>query len=382
LKILIVIPEFPYPVTHIRGGIHSAVLNLLQGMSHYPVEIIVLTFRHRAKDTKTVPFTEKIKIVYAPEGPFPFSSPNFLFFGSKILQRVIREFGPDIVHYQAGGTFYLTKFPGIQSAHELITIHGIARAEARVSRSLKFKLIAGINAILTDLLMPRHVINISRYSLNLMKQKRGTNTRVIPNAVSSRFFEQPLRDNTENQLLYIGVINDRKNLFLLLEAMKQLNEKQKRYCLEVCGGFEDPSYEQKIRQYITDHHLDTQVHFRGWVAQDRMAAEIAANDFLVLPSKQETLPMVIAETMSAGRFVVASDAGGIPEMIHHGKDGYIFPVGDRDKLVSILDLLFDNQAAVRELGKQARQTALDTYDSRKVAADTLAFYQEICGRPV
>lgn len=98
-------------------------------------------------------------------------------------------------------------------------------------------------------------------------------------------------------------------------------------------------------------------------------------DILVVSSKHESLPMVIAESMAAGKTVIASAVGGIPEMIDHGVDGYLFHLSGPDELSGILADLYNNPEKIRMSSARAKQTALEKYDCVNVARKTLAFYQ-------
>ncbi len=81
---------------------------------------------------------------------------------------------------------------------------------------------------------------------------------------------------------------------------------------------------------------------------------IYAADVLVLPSRCEAMPVSILEAMALGTPVVASDTGGIPELIEHEKGGLLFPVGDAGQLAERLIRLARNSELRRELAASAR----------------------------
>jgi glycosyltransferase involved in cell wall biosynthesis len=191
----------------------------------------------------------------------------------------------------------------------------------------------------------------------------------------SDFFNIPAKEHTSNQLLYVGVIDNNKNLIHLLEAMHQLNQQGKRYTLNVLGDFNQTEYRQLIVDFVSQHQLEAQVFFKGWVNQQVVRQYLAQADILVVCSKHESLPMVIAESMAASKVVVASAVGGIPEMIQHGVDGFLFKLEKTEALQNILGMLHGNDKEVNTISGQARASAQQKQHSKVVAEKTMAFYQ-------
>ena len=110
--------------------------------------------------------------------------------------------------------------------------------------------------------------------------------------------------------------------------------------------------------------------------QGKLLKFIENTDILVVSSKHESLPMVIAESMAAGKVVVASAVGGIPEMIKDGVDGYLFNLEDPDSLANILEGLYDNNEKIQEISKKAVLTA-ERYNAINVAEKTIEFYKRM-----
>lgn len=102
-----------------------------------------------------------------------------------------------------------------------------------------------------------------------------------------------------------------------------------------------------------------QVQFLG---PRRNALEyLHAADCLVLPSREEALPLTILEAMALGKPCVASDVNGIPELVRHGRTGLLFPHSTPRYLAGHLVALGLDGAARREMGKNARQRYLDHF---------------------
>jgi glycosyltransferase involved in cell wall biosynthesis len=85
---------------------------------------------------------------------------------------------------------------------------------------------------------------------------------------------------------------------------------------------------------------------------------LSAVDLLALPSYDEGLPRAVLEAMAMTCPVVASEVGGVPELIQHGVNGLLVPPGDRAALVEALKSLIDDEALRARLGRRARQDAM------------------------
>lgn len=101
-----------------------------------------------------------------------------------------------------------------------------------------------------------------------------------------------------------------------------------------------------------------QVTFAGHVAHDRIPDEIRSARLFVLNSSYEGLPHVVLEAKAAGVAVLATSAGGTPETIHHGVDGWLIPVNDKAALAEgIRRLLGDDELRARLAQSGLRQVA-------------------------
>ncbi len=124
--------------------------------------------------------------------------------------------------------------------------------------------------------------------------------------------------------------------------------------------------------------LVRQVRFAGW----RMDVEHVYGDLdvVVLPSLHEGTPVSVIEAMAAGRPVVATRVGGVPDLLQDGETGLLVPPRDPAALAAaILDLLEDPTLRAR-LGEAARGAAYPRFDVTRLAADTAAYYRGLLAR--
>ena len=373
MKILFIIPGFPLDTENIKGGVASALSNLLQGFSKTEIKVRVISFNREVPKKCIVHFSENIDIYYIPESNLPHFF-NFIVDGTSEIKRQIQEFCPDLIHYAMSGYILLTKIFGLLNKVHLVTMHGVPFLEARQNKSIKEKFVFYTNGIVELLLCPRNIIHISKYSQAFYGDK-NKRIIIIPNAINPNYFKLPIKNKTDNKLLYVGSIDCNKNILFLLNVLKILIQKQLIFTLEVLGGFQDITYEEKVLKFIKSNDLGKYIKLYGWITQEKLQEVLSQSDILIVSSKQETLPMVIAEAMSAGKVVICSTVGGIPEMVTNEKDGFLFNVSATENIIPIFEKLYNNTKLVQQIQKAARERAIQTYHSDKVAQQTISFYK-------
>lgn len=100
-------------------------------------------------------------------------------------------------------------------------------------------------------------------------------------------------------------------------------------------------------------------------------------DALILPSKREGLPMVVLEAMSYGVPVIASDVGGISEVISHGFNGFLCPYGDIDCMIHQIQNLINNQELKRKVQKEAFKTIKNKFSVDSMVMNTYKIYRKL-----
>lgn len=120
---------------------------------------------------------------------------------------------------------------------------------------------------------------------------------------------------------------------------------------------------QKMAELCISLRLDHLVIFPGWISN--VADFYQHIDLLVLPSYNEGLPYVIIEAMAAGLPVVASDVGGIPEVVQHGENGYLIKPGDISSLAHWIVELSRSSSLRRSIALVNARKAKDVYSLEK-----------------
>jgi len=110
---------------------------------------------------------------------------------------------------------------------------------------------------------------------------------------------------------------------------------------------------------------------------DRVAPLLAAADLFLLPSSTESFGLVALEAMASGVPVIASDVGGIPEVVEHGVSGFLSPVGDVSRMAMHAIDLLQNEEKLCRFGRAARQRAVTYFDRQDIVPQYRAVYRRV-----
>lgn len=133
----------------------------------------------------------------------------------------------------------------------------------------------------------------------------------------------------ENYYLYVGRLSEAKGLMVLLEAWQNVD-----LPLLIIGSGE---LQERMQQYIQENNL-TQVVMLGYLTEEELIPYIQKAQYLIMPSvTYETFGLTLLEAMACGTPALASASGGMPELIQHGVNGYLFESNNSRALLNVVD---------------------------------------------
>lgn len=167
------------------------------------------------------------------------------------------------------------------------------------------------------------VIAITKWEIPYLEKLGLEKNRLvyIPNGLPNEFYENPRRDG--DGILFLGRIAPVKDLETLDLALENLEIKA-----TTIGPIEK-NYKPKFK--------NIEIKPPVYNLKEKIA-EIDKYEIFVLPSKREAMPYSIIEAMARGKIIVASNTDGTKELIEHGKNGFLFPIGDSFELRTLLIL--------------------------------------------
>nr|WP_279342345.1 glycosyltransferase [Geotalea sp. SG265] len=146
---------------------------------------------------------------------------------------------------------------------------------------------------------------------------------------------------------YIGTLSEPKGVHVLIQAVRALPETEPVE-LKIYGRDKDfPAYAATIRSSADG---DRRIHFCGTFPNNQIGTIFADLDVLVVPSLwYENTPLVIYSAHAAGCPVIATNLGGMAEVVHHGQDGLLFESGDAGALAELLKQVCHDRKLLRRL---------------------------------
>jgi glycosyltransferase involved in cell wall biosynthesis len=186
----------------------------------------------------------------------------------------------------------------------------------------------------------------------------GGRLHLIPNGIDIARFQPPAGvRGSAHQVVCVASLTEVKNHAGLLRAWAQVAVQRPEARLVLVGdGPLRPALEQQAQR----DGIAGSVTFLG--ALSDVAPTLWESSVFVLPSQIEALPLSVLEAMAAGLGCIATRVGSIPEILDHGRTGWIVPPGDPAALAEALrDALADPQRT-REIGGRAREVVRERYD--------------------
>jgi glycosyltransferase involved in cell wall biosynthesis len=131
--------------------------------------------------------------------------------------------------------------------------------------------------------------------------------------------------------------------------------------------------EQPLRALARELGSESRLHLLG--LRNDVHNVLAAGDLLVQPSRSEGLPLALLEAMAAGKAVIASRVGGMPEVVKDGQTGRLFPAGQADALTRILEELLGDIDARESLGAAGHAAVRDRFSIDKMVNEYIEIYR-------
>jgi len=286
------------------------------------------------------------------------------------IHRVLHLFSifkPDIIHTHLKAIRYVlipSKIARIPI--HIHTIHSLAKQDTSMTHH------QWINRIAFKYLGVKPV-SVSEYVARTVKEVYGVESVVIYNGIPTEEYsissERP--SDGEIRLLHIGRIGQVKNHLLLVEAFSKALEKERRLRLILVGEGE---LRRKVEEKVEERRLEDRVDFLGW--RSDIPYLLSNCDIFVLSSDFEGFGIVLIEAMAAGKPVVATRVGGVPEVVEDGVTGLLVPPRDASALAEAILRLAEDEVLRRKMGEKGKERAISRFDIRLVAREYERLYKE------
>lgn len=233
------------------------------------------------------------------------------------------------------------------------------------------------------------VIGLGRFEANFYKSINIPEDRIaiIPNGIDLSEFEiLPENDLFKKDLnipknkkiiLYLSRIDKIKGLDFLVLAFDYLTKKLAfaNAFLVVVGP--DEGFLSEVKSLVNSLHLTDSVIFTGALHGKQKLAAFAGSDIYVLPSRYETFPMSVIEACACGKPVIASNVGGLKQLVLHGETGFLVSPEKTEDFAHYLLILLNDDSKARAMGRAGKVYANENLSIDKVAANLERIYTDL-----
>jgi glycosyltransferase involved in cell wall biosynthesis len=302
------------------------------------------------------------------------------------LARFIREHNIDLVHTNSlkadiigGIAGRFTRRPVVWHVRDRVEDDYLPAPVVRL-----FRFLCGV--------IPAYVIANSAATLRTLHLGTRRNSSSIPSGVDLGVKTVVVRDRTQAptpsggghsdpeifRIGLIGRISPWKGQHIFLQAADQVHRRFPKARFVIIGDalFGEDGYHRRVRQLSAQLGLEEVVEFAGFRPDVQRA--IAELDLVVHASTSgEPFGQVIIEGMAAGKPVVATNGGGVPEIIDDGQTGFLVPMDDAPALAEAICRVLADPEQAKAMGARARQRVMDHFTVEETARRVQAVYEEI-----
>jgi glycosyltransferase involved in cell wall biosynthesis len=302
----------------------------------------------------------------------------------KDLKEQIEEINPDIVHFSglqlAGFHMALAcKFARVKNT--VITVHGFSGDALNIGRFKKFVLSCFMEPL--SLLLSSKVVAVSEYV------KARTLLRVFARGKRRKIYNLPPKFRVDGEgvtstlrkeleissedvvVVTVGRIVKDKGYNVMEQAILKLRgEKNVKFVIVGEG-----SYLEDMKSKLQLMTSGKQVHFLGYRAD--ISNILSGCDLFVLPTLHETLSCALLEASEAGLALVASDTGGVPEIVANGDNGELVKPGSVEDLSETLLKLVGDRDLLKQYGENARVLLEEKFSRKAIENELDKLYSDL-----
>jgi glycosyltransferase involved in cell wall biosynthesis len=329
-----------------------------------------------------------------------FSSILYHFFYGVHLSLSMRKNKPDIIHISEQ-TQLIPIIKALNPSSKIV-LHMHCNVLNRLDHNMVQKRINDVDLI----------IGPSEYIINKIKSNFNNKATVINNGVDVDLFKPIKSDQNKEEinnkkLLFVGRISPEKGIHILIKSFKKVLKQNSNLQLHIIGKrkplakdflmslIDEKSaslilpyvnaekwYIDYLNELINNLGLKNKIIFHGSIKHDKIIPYYCSAHILINPSLSEAFGMSLIEASSCETPVIASDVGGMPEIVIDGETGLLVEANNDDALSeAILKLLFNNDLS-RKMGKKGRKRIVEKFNWDLIASQLFEEYKKITYKPL
>jgi glycosyltransferase involved in cell wall biosynthesis len=208
------------------------------------------------------------------------------------------------------------------------------------------------------------------------KEFKNINVDILPNGINVNEFKDCVKENNElNKFLFLGRLEKRKGIYDLVKAINIIVNfyGRKEFIFYLAGDGEINT----VKKIVQDCDLSDNVKLLGWLNGEDKKKILQESDVVVLPSYDENLPMSLIEAMSCGKIIISTYAGGIPDLVKHDFNGFLFSAGDVQQLVKYILFVNDNPDKMQSISENNIETIKENFNLETLSLKLNSIYNSL-----
>ncbi|MEX0995998.1 MAG: glycosyltransferase family 4 protein [Flavobacteriaceae bacterium] len=208
-------------------------------------------------------------------------------------------------------------------------------------------------------------------------KKRKILTTVNPIEQNIFKFKKNYSLSSTISMVYVGVINPRKGQDVLLKALKQLKSEGVNFMMHFYGDFLDNVFYENLIGYVKLNQLEKHVQFHGRIDNSLLRYILCDYDIYICPSEMEMSPYNLIEAKATGLPIIASNVGGIPDIISNDIDGILVAPGSQVELTKAIKQLINNDKIRENIGKNAYLSSKTKHSPNSLSNNLQLFISQL-----
>ena len=347
------------------GGAENLVVNLADKYSEQGHQVAIV---YLLGEAIVIPVDKNIQLY-----PLDMNSYRDVISAYIKLRRVILDFQPDVVHSHMIHANLLSRIVRLSThiANLVCTAHNTN--EGGKLRMLAYRVtdhLANVSTNVSGEAVARFIEMKATTTGRMLSVPNGIDTVKFKFDLNKRlYYRNEFKDGDKKVIIAVGRFNKQKDYPNLFNAVAILAEKRSDFCVKIVG---DGPLRDDLVQLTRELNIERCIQFLG-ISRD-ISGLMSASDIFVLSSAFEGFGLVVAEAMACARAIVATDCGGVSEVV--GTAGLLVEVGDSTALANaLISQLNKSNKELADLGYQARERIVNNFSLDNTAKEYMKLFK-------
>jgi glycosyltransferase involved in cell wall biosynthesis len=206
----------------------------------------------------------------------------------------------------------------------------------------------------------------------------------LPNAINLESFKDVALEKLGSKsdkpclhILYLGHLGKAKGSFDLIAAAQFVLKQEQGVVFDLVGHEQVVGDIKQLQGEVADFGFEQFVHIQPAVAGPEKIELFRLADIFIYPSYYEGMPMAVIEAMASGLPIIATQVGGLPDLVLPGVNGILVPVGQPERMAEAIRQLVADPEMRRSMQENSLRLAQENFDIEKLVSRLLEIYQSL-----